>query len=632
MRSIIAAVVCGCVGVVVARAEPWRVESLGIASNAVNYENTGGVLAAGPKGEGVMFYTSYYRSTGAELVGYDFRRKTAMRTKLPSNGGYGLTVGNDGSVYIGGVMPGDLYRYEPKTDTLTSVETKQFGVQYIWDAATAGNGVVYGAAGYPLTKLVSFDPNTGQVRDHGEMTPGQQYLRSVCVDAHGKVWCGIGTQAHLVVFDPAAGTKKEVLPEKYATDSMVYDLTAVGDYVVASIRFSGDVLVYDAATCKVVRTIPKPDKQKCWALADGGSGHTAYLWTVPSQDAYRCDLQDGSLTCLVERFGQVKVVEDDRWLHAIEDQSYVVYDVEAKRVVTEHRLTAGGDGMVVFSLTNGPDGNVYGSTYINMHIFRCDAASGALTDLGKISQWAGQVDSMSLGRDGRIYMGAYTDAVVSIFDPAQPWRPGLKADSNPREIGPVGEGQYRTKANCLGPDGRIYVGSIPSYRSAETGAFTICDPKTGEMDVRLDFVQGGAVHALVADERYVYGAGGGEFFVYDPAAKEKHFRVERPVTAIARIKGGKVVVSGGGKLFVYDRETNTIAAERPNPAGDFSHMATGPDGQAYGVNKNRVARIGEDGTSVEILANEGGQFAAVDGHGRVYFARGPALFRCAPPK
>ena len=46
-------------------------------------------MAAGPKGEGVMFYTSYYRSTGAELVGYDFRRKVLTRKKLPARGGYG---------------------------------------------------------------------------------------------------------------------------------------------------------------------------------------------------------------------------------------------------------------------------------------------------------------------------------------------------------------------------------------------------------------------------------------------------------------------------------------------------------------------------------------------------------------
>jgi hypothetical protein len=614
----------------VVQAESWRVEDLGVAINAVNYENTGGVLAAAPKGEGVMFYTSYYRSTGAELVGYDFRRNVTLRKKLASNGGYGITVGADGCVYVGGVGPGDLYRYDPRTDGLTAINAKQFGVQYIWDAATGTDGVIYCAAGYPKTKLVAYDPKTRAVRDLGEMVPGEQYLRSLCVDKLGRVWCGIGMHAHLVVYDPADGTKKEVLPKEYAASSSVYDAAAVGDYVLASVSFDGVVLVYDAATRKVVRTIPKPLKQKMWMIAAGGHDQTAYFWTLPACDVYRCDLKDGGLALLAERFGQVKVVEADRRLHAVEDQSYLAYDLRDKKVVATHRLTAGGDGMDIFSLTAGPDGNIYGSTYINMHMFRCDAASGAITDLGKVCRWAGQVDSLGLGHDGRIYIGSYTDAVVSVYDPRRPWCPGLQADSNPREIGPVGKGQYRTRANCLGPDGRVYIGSVPSYNSAPTGAFTICDPKTGAMDVRLDFVKGGAVDALLSDGVFVYGTGGGEFFVYDPKADKKAFQAERPVVSLAQMKNGRVVASGAGKLFVFDPRIGDIIGERPNPAGDFSHMAVGPDGLVYGVNSKNVVRVGRDGTTVEVLTREGGKFAAVDGQGRVYFARGPKLFRCVP--
>ena len=613
-----------------ATAETWHVEDLGVPITAVTYANSSAVLAPGPGGEGVMFYTSYYCNTGAELVGYDFRRKVSLRRKLPSQGGYGLTVGEDGGVYIGGVAPGNLHRYDPRTDTLTTLDVKQFGVQYIWDAETAKGGVVYCAAGYPESKLVAFDPKNGELRDLGEMVPGQKYLRELCVDSHGKVWCGIGSRAHLIVCDPADGTKRDVLPKAYADNSTVYDVESVGRYVIATVLYDGVLLVYDAATQEVVREIPSPPGDLSWSIAGGNAADKVYLGTFPSQDVYRCDLRDGSLTRVAEGLGQIKLVEADRWLHVINDQSYVVYDLEAKRLVTNERLTEGGDGMNIFALTRGPDGNIYGSTYINMHLFRCDAASGALTDLGKASRWQGQVDSLSLGTDGRIYIGAYVHALMSVYDPALPWRPGREPDSNPREIGPLGEGQYRTKTNCLGSDGKIYVGSIPSYNSAPTGAFTICDPKTGDADVRLDFVRGGTVHALAADDKFVYGAGGGEFFAYDPATGEKRFRVERPVTALAVMKGSKVVGSGNGKLFVYDRSINEITNDAPNPAGDFSAMATGPDGLAYGVNAERVARVGEDGTSVTILANEGGQFAALDGQGLIYFARGPRLFRCSP--
>ena len=613
-----------------AAGESWRVEELGIPVNAVTYDNSGAALAPAPGGEGVMFYTSYYRNTGAELVGCDWRSGQTFRKKLPSQGGYAVAVGLDGCVYVGGVSPGDLYRYDPKADTLATIDVKSFGVQYIWEAATAPDGTVYGAAGYPQSRLVAYTPATGEVGDLGEMAPGQKYLRSVCVDTHGKVWCGIGTRAHLVVYDPLSGTKRSVLPERYAGNSTVYQLEAWGDYVVASIHYDGVLLVYDAGTCEVIREIPKVAGEICWSLAQGGHDHVAYARPWPGGDVYRCDLRNGALTRIAPAHGLIKMVEEDRWIHSMDDQDYVVYDLDSERVVARTRLTEGGDGMNVFALTAGADGNVYGSTYINMHLFRCDAATGALSDLGKCSRWAGQVDSLSLGADGRIYIGAYVQAVLSVYDPRDPWRPGREPDSNPREIGPVGHGQYRTKANCLGPEGRIYVGSIPSYNSGPTGAFTICDPDTGAMDVRTDFVEGATVHALAADDAFVYGAGAKEFFVYDPAQDTKRFSDQRPVTALAAVKGGKVVGSAAGRVFVYDREDNAIIAEAENPAGDFTHMATDTRGVAYGVNANAVARINADGPSVTILAREGGGFAAVDGQGRVYFARGAKLFRYVP--
>jgi streptogramin lyase len=579
-----------------------------------------------------MFYTSYYVSTGCELVGCDFRDGRMFRKKLPSNGGYGIAVGLDGSVYIGGVNPGDLYRFDPKTDALTTIDIKQFGVDYIWDLAVGPDGVVYCAAGYPKTRLVTFAPASGEVRDLGELAPSEQYHRCICVDRFGKVWCGVGSRAHLIVYDPADDSRREVLPQAYSASSTVYRLESCGRYVVAHVSFDGVLLVFDTETQEVVRAVPKLEDDEAWSIARSGGGDILYITSRPSLRTFRYNVETGERTPLSVPPGQIKAVEQGRWVHAVDDQDYVVHDLQEEREVIRTRLTQGGDGMAVYALTSGPDGNVYGGTYINMHLFRCDATSGALQDLGKFSRWSGQVDSMSLGRDGLIYLGAYVHAVISVFDPAAPWRPGREPDSNPREIGPLGKGQFRTQANTLGPDGRLYVGSVPSYNSATTGAFSICDPKIGTKDVRLDFVPGGAVNALVSDTQDVYGAGGGEFFVYDPATGKKRFYLTRPVTAMALLRDGYVSVSGGGTLFVYDRESNVISADADNPAGDFSHMCSGADGAVYGVNDGHVVRVGPDGVSVEVLADEGGKYLATDSKGRVYFARGPRVFRCTPPQ
>jgi hypothetical protein len=611
------------------RGEEGIVEGLGIPVRAVMFGNSQGVLAPAPGGRGTMFYTAYYSSTGGELVGHDFRGRAALHKKLPSAGGYGLAVLND-AVFIGGVNPGNLYRYDPAADSLTTFEAAGFGVDYIWELAAGPDGVVYAAAGFPTSKLLALEPVSGQVRDLGEMVPGTQYLRALDVDRHGRVWCGIGTNAHLIVYDPSDGSREDVLPEKYRDSALVGSLRSVGDHVLANLLHDGLVMVFDTSSRQLVRTIPPPEGEKSWLIA-GGSGETAYLRTTPSGDVYRYDVNDGTLTLLVPRLGDVKTVEDERWLHAVDDQDHVVYDLESRQVAIRKRLVEGGDGMAIHSLAAGPDGHIYGSTYINMRLFRCDAGDDRLTDLGRATRWPGQIDSLSAGSDGRLYMGAYINAVLSVFDPRLPWEPGRQKHSNPREIGSIGRGQYRTRANCLGPDGKLYVGSLPSYQSADRGALTICSPESGEMDVRLDFVKGGLVSALIADDKFVYGAGGGEFFVYDPATDSKHFREDRAVVSLAFGPGGKVLGSGGGKLFLYDRSANRISDEQSNPAGDFSHMASASDGAVYGVNAGHLCRIDPDGLVVEVLAREGGQFAAVDRRDRLYSARGPHLLRWTPP-
>ncbi len=607
----------------------WKVEDLGIPVQAVTYGNSHAALAPGPDGKGSMFYTSYYCTTGTELIGYDYKSGTLLRQKLPSNGGYGLVAGPDGAIYVGGVYPGDLYRYHPTGGKLSTIDVKQFGVQYIWDAA-AGDGWIYCAAGYPRTKLVGFEIANGKAMDLGEMAPGEQYLRAVCVDIRGNVWCGTGTRAHLIVRAPDGGLR-EALPPDLATNSLVAPVRAIGKFVVAIVNFDGVALVYDVeAANQAPLRIPLPERSMGWEIVQGGSGSTGYLQNAITHDLYRCDLRAGKMRLMAKAVGQAKIIEENRWVHAMDDQDYVVYDLDTAKVIARKRLKEGGDGMQIYTLTSGADGDIYGSTYINMRLFRYSSSAGLLTDLGKASRWPGQIDSLSLGSDGRLYIGAYIHAVLSVYDPKLPWSPGPQPGDNPLEIGPLGKGQYRTRANCLGPDGRIYAGSIPSYNSSTVGAFSICDPKTHHMDVRTDFVKGGAVDTLVADDACVYGAGGGEFFVYDPKKGEKRFRQERPCVSLAVLGGGKVVGSGGGQVFIYDRQQNRIVAERANPHRDLPRMAAAEPGIVFGVNTSHVVRITESPFAIDLVAAEGGAFAAVDKAGRVYFARGARLLRCSP--
>jgi outer membrane protein assembly factor BamB len=286
--------------------------------------------------------------------------------------------------------------------------------------------------------------------------------------------------------------------------------------------------------------------------------------------------------------------------------------------------------MAIFALAAGPDGKIYGSTYINQRLFRYDPATGVLEDMGKAVRRGGQIDSMCAGRDGQLYFGSYTNAVFSAYSPSRPWHLGTAVDDNPREIGPLGHGQYRTTCQVAGPDGKVYVGSVPDYRSAPVGALTAVDPKSGERRVMADLVPGGSVRAVAADDRFVYGAGGGRFFVFDPKAQRKIWETELPVQALVVAPDRKIVGATGDRLFRFDPVARSLARGPALACGALASLTVTVAGRLYGINERTIVAVHAGSLEAAILAREGGRFLAADRKASLYFARDETLYRFRP--
>ena len=604
-----------------------QIEDLGVAVRAVVYGNSQGCTANSPLGRPGMFYIPYYSTTGGALIGIHPQFGEHIQVPLPSKGGYGTAVGEDGAVYVGGVGPGDLYRFDPITAQVESLGGSEFGGTYIWAcAASPDRDKIYGAC-YPTAGVIEYDIRARKLRDLGRMSETEKYARSICVDASGKVWVGIGQHADLVVWDPHTEKHHSVLPEQYKHNSCCYDLCASGDYVFCALLYDHKHLIYDARTEEMVAEFDKPPDGLSYLAARGGENGCFYLHATLSGTLYRYHAGNAEPQKLVEGLGQVAVVEDDRYAYAVDDQDFVYYDLAERKELMRRRLAEATDGMALMTLVTGADGKIYGSTYINMHMFAVEPADGSIADLGKVVRWGGQVDSMHAGRDGKIYLGSYVHAVVSIYDPARPWKVGTSADCNPREIGPIGSGQYRTRCITLGPDGMIYLGSIPSYNSAPTGAFSRVDPATGEVRTWLDLVPGGAVNQVVADDTYLYAAGGGKFFVFDPEDTEVVESLDLPVSAMVLAPSGEVVGTGGGRVFVFSPAERKITHTAENPLGDFTDMCVAPDGALYGINAKHIGRVVPASWEVQEVAPEGGEFLAAGQDGRLYFGRGSHVLR-----
>jgi sugar lactone lactonase YvrE len=390
------------------------------------------------------------------------------------------------------------------------------------------------------------------------------------------------------------------------------------------------VLVFDADTEELVRVVPQPEDSLSWMNANGAPPGEAYLYSAPGGDLYHYDIEADELTVLAPNLGQCEQVVDGRYVHGINDQEYFLYDLEEKRELCRSKLAEAVDGMRIQTLTGALDGNIYGSTYINQHMFRYSPETGELVDLGKVIRLGGQVDSIHAGRDGRIYMGSYVHATLSIYDPARAWDPSRDPDGNPRELGMVGHGQYRTQAIVLGPDGNIWVGSIPSYNSAPTGALSRWDPETGERKSWLDLVPGGGIYRIAADGRYLYCTGGGRFFVWDPIGESKVHEEGRAAYSLVLTAAGEVLGNSGDEMFVFDPDEMRVSATFPSPIGRMDSMVLGPDGRIYGINDSGIADIDPEARTGRKVSSEGGHLIATLPAGDIYFARGAALYRLEP--
>jgi hypothetical protein len=137
---------------------------------------------------------------------------------------------------------------------------------------------------------------------------------------------------------------------------------------------------------------------------------------------------------------------------------------------------------------------------------------------------------------------------------------GTKPENNPRGFGLMGDGHLRPRAMVMGPDGRIYVGSLPPYGQVG-GALGVYDPKADKvMENYRHLVQDQGISALCVEAtiQKIFGgsstaAGGGG----KPTAKEcvifswdwKEKRKERGKRRCGRRQGCRRVDGGARQNF-----------------------------------------------------------------------------------
>ena len=299
------------------------------------------------------------------------------------------------------------------------------------------------------------------------------------------------------------------------------------------------------------------------------------------------------------------------------------------------RLDWEGAGSLIFLVHHGPDGNIYGSSYLPLHLFRYVIQTGELTDLGQCSLAGGEVYSMG-NLDGLLYMCSYSGARLSVYDPTRPYRFGTDEDANPRDLGRMDDVSYRPVAMLTGPLGRVWTGSYPDY-GMWGGPLAWYDPKTGKFGSCRHVLKDQSVCSLawlegpglIVGGTSIHGGSGtrpradcAAVFLWDPQKGEKvwdsSFALpisavidlmaisDRAAYAVLRLKEDGEAEAAEHVLLLIDFEKRVVLSQGKLPGGAVPlSLRCTDDGRIYGATRSSFYQVEPGTTNARNLVSEG---------------------------
>ncbi len=624
---------------------------IGVADRRLTYLNA--VLVDPEAGiDARVLQTSHTSGTG-KVVLFQPRSGKRRYLDLPGARGSWAATRRGREFYIGSHMPGYLYHLVLNPPRLTRIplprqRPEQF--DFVWSVDFGSDGNLY-LGTYPDGALLRFHPGTGRFENLGVMVPGENYVRRVTGEFPGKIYCGIGAHAQLVEYDIVTGKKTAFLPPEFHSRSFVYYTGRFRDMLLAAVTPDPVLLFFDPKSRRLLRQVAAPHGSEFWLRASESfvqAGSDLYFGTTPGDNLYRYDYDSDELALVREGIGFPFGLAHNRYLFCLDYVgTYSVYDLQTQEVVLRQPSRFEGAGMNIYAMASGPDGTVAGGTYINQGFFLYDPRQDRLRSLGAAVRFGGQITSLTtLG--GRLYLGHYRHARLSVYDPRLPWQPGSGSAANPHVLGSVGHQQDRVPAMYAAENGRIYLGTIPEYGKVG-GALAIFDPETGRFEVFRNLVRDQSVVSLAGNGTgLLFGgtdihgglgvrpaAGEGQLFVWDMAQGRK-VRQLAPIPGAAAVRSlswspsGLLIGAADSAVFVYDDRTQRVVASKSLPYGLITNILVSRDGWYYGVTPGVLFRFTPDLQEVEEIYRQSkpgfGHVLAETSEGRLFLASGALLY------
>ncbi|OGP88187.1 MAG: hypothetical protein A2156_03770 [Deltaproteobacteria bacterium RBG_16_48_10] len=495
-------------------------------------------------------------------------------------GSWGFTVDHENRIYLGSYYNAHLLRFDPKTEKWEDLG--RLGEErdtFICSLTTAPDGKIWGGT-YPSANLFYYDPKTKESENFGRMDPDQFYCYPTAGE-DGLIYCAIGFEKmDIVVFDPKEKKKSSLIPLEE--------------------RKAGRLSLIKGKDGKVYAKLPPQDS---WFRIEGGKKLISVSQSnIPFPEKTLPDGRQFSLT-------NNKILKIQNAVTGEEQEIPLKYEAS---------------GSCIFVVGTGPDSRIYGSSMLPLRLFVYDPEKNVHKDLGKATLASGEVYSMG-SLDGKLYLCSYPEGRISVYDPQKPLQFGDQEDSNPRELGPMGESLYRPRTMVAGPHGRVYIGGYPDY-GLIGGGLGVYDPKNNEKRIYRHLIRNQSIVSLAYLEKLDLIAAGSsirggtgthaiekeaKLILWDPKKEEKIFEIT-PVSDSKTILSLAVTddqilygITENEKVFVLDAEKREIKKVFDlgfrNPR-EIS-LQPGPDGKLYGLAKEAIFVIDPKNDHLSFLAN-----------------------------
>jgi len=617
-------------------------------------------------------------ATPGRLAVIDVNTGAVERTFIlpATEGGWGLAVADDGSVYAGAYRSGHVFRYAPGDTGVTDLGEALPGQTFLYGLCAGRAGTVYGGT-FPGAQVFKYSPADGFSRIGAEpayRAPdyAPSYVRTVAYDPQREaVYAGLGPGARLARIDLATGETRQILPPQFAGADFVYGARTAGSKVLVRLLSTDQGVALNVASDGGA-TLDAVFPMTGLSFSPADAGQNVYFTHNRVLTAYNLETKStrpiGSAPWPANSYATavVRLVDQTNFpgLSAVGvcnfgGRLWLGKTCLANGHTTTAALEVEPVPQTVSSILAGPDGKIYAGGYLTGGTGVFDPAD----PMKKSATLRGVEQSEGMTHvGGKIYFGGYPGAYLYEYDPGQPWREG----ANPRILFTLAA-QRQDRPFALAGDGahRVFMGTVPDY-GALGGALTVYDAATGRHATRLAAELGIpdlSIVACVALDGVVYAgtsiSGGlgahptqtqAKLLRYDAAtgatqaiALPASIPNQKAITAVAVGPDRKVWLMAEGWLLVYDPATagfihqaNLFPDIRYDPSASASMvrdatLLTARDGWVYGTIRGRVLfKLDPVSRAMTVLTpTEGGTDLVEDAAGNLYFTRGTSLFRYA---